>query len=226
MEIDVLVFLFLCYPWRGGAENEKFGMSPFQYKKMVQENWEEDQINGNNNNIINPSSSTASVVDVIKQEDHFPQIGHLYGHNHHHHHPLPFVLAENDQHHQYFQTAAAAASRPLSHHHQQEFASSSPPRSCVTTAFRSSDGNSNNHDNVLIFSGNHSSPKPPEVVKTHHAHHQHSSQVIPNSENFKWIWQNSSFSLILTHSTHIKRGILRVSKGIGCFCTSIIVYII
>ncbi|XP_031102546.1 transcription factor bHLH68-like [Ipomoea triloba] len=126
----------------GGAENEKFGMSPFQYKKMVQEtNWE-DQINGNNNNNLSSSSSTATGVDVIKQEDHFTQIGHLYGH-----HPPPLPL--NDHHHQYF----------------QEFASSSP-RSCVTTAFR--DGG-NNNNNVLFFSGNRSCPKPPEVVNTHHS---------------------------------------------------------
>ncbi|XP_019193745.1 PREDICTED: transcription factor bHLH68-like isoform X2 [Ipomoea nil] len=164
----------------GGAENEKFGMSPFQYKRMVQETWEDQIINGNNNNNNNnpssSSSSTAPVVDVIKHEDHFPQIGHLYGHNHHPPPPLLPLVLENDHHHQYFQQTAAAAAaappRPLPHHHHhQEFASSSSsPRSCVTTAFRDSAGNNNNNNNVLIFSGHRSCPKPPEaIVNTHHS---------------------------------------------------------
>lgn len=94
----------------GGNENEKFGMSHFQYKK----NWEDPQIGKNN-----PSSSSDAADSVIKEGDPFSGIGHLYSHDHR----LPVVLEDGDDRCHYFQTQAALPSPPHHHHGHHQFIS-------------------------------------------------------------------------------------------------------
>ncbi|CAH9066350.1 unnamed protein product [Cuscuta epithymum] len=98
----------------GGNENEKFGMSHFQYKK-AEENWD-DEIGLNNNH--NPSSSAAASVDnVIKEDDEFDRIAQMYGQD-----PIPLVL--EDHHRRYFQTSTASVASSRNQHQRSTYSKS------------------------------------------------------------------------------------------------------
>lgn len=148
----------------GGNENEKFGMSHFQYKnKVVQENWEDHQIGMNK-----PDD------DVVNKEDDdpFPRIGQFYGHDH-----RLSVILEHDDHHRHFLQSEppVLSSSPPHHHHPGRLQTGSrcdEPPGKNKTDDDSASRHSYESNSTSTGSGGASNKK----AKVHnHNHHHHSS---------------------------------------------------